>query len=423
MNKTSKLFATYESKKNEIVIKKETSRKQIVNGKAHMIPCQVSIASIPTFERYAPASWWKNLPELEGERVFVEKYLKRQEMYDHLFSVKEDSELSVKIRKINYYKSILADSANVVRYYKVYGKTPKITFYSYDVPELATIPWLDFSHTLEGIKQVFRQLTENETFDWLFGDKLANLCEFHSVQTNNQKVHLNLYPIDRLARAIIRINKKYPSRYEFCRIIEESGYKDSEYDEVIQIIARKLTDLIRKGQAIAYEDDKGQTKLIFRKYYLSAGRGEVEKSHYMDLVHAVSNYSKKKAKESVRSHYVAGIVDKEGQSIDKMYDNCDYCSYFTDETESLTYAKHYVEQFGKSDAFKAEYEDIIKYVHKHRPRILNAFKVWLYCQTHDVMQKTMSELSGISETRISKAGKIWHDDLESGYHARFKKLF
>lgn len=413
-------FNAYTSENGILIVR--NSKKAIYEKVKKYKKIQYKVGLAKNVNLHADAQWWENIPILPPENELA-YHNERQALYNQIFGVQTDSDYSVKIRKINYYKSILADGGNVVRYYKTYVNVPEMTFFTYDVPELVSIPWIDIEHTIDGVVTIFRQLTENETFNWLFGDKLTNLCEFHSVQTNSQKVHLKLYPIDRLARAIIRINKKYPSRYEFCRIIEESGYKDSEYDECIQIIARKLIDLIRKGQAIAFEDDKGQTKLIFRKYYLSAGRGEVEKSHYMDLVHAVSNYSKKKAKESVRSHYVAGIVDKEEQSIDKMYDNADYCSYFTDESESLMYAKHYVEQFGKSSEFNAEYEDIIKYVNKHRPRILNAFKVWLYCQTHDAMQKKMSELSGISETRISRAGKIWHDELKNGYHARFKKLF
>ena len=415
MKNNCKLFATYESKNNAIVIKKETKRKQIVNGKAHMIPCQVSIASIPTFERHAPASWWKNLPELEGERVFVEKYLERQEMYNHLFSTKEDSELSVKISKINKYKAILADSSNVVRYYKTFHNMeevePMYCQYSKYEHTFESVPFLDFEHTFEGVRTIseYSELSENEAFNWLYGDKLENLSEYSLTKGTNKETCLTINPIDRLTRAIIKTLSKFGSSYNFCKIIKDSGYKDSEYDECIQIVSDKMTNLFRNDRVLVYSNENGQIMILFRKYYQSASRKERETSYYMDLVRELSAYSQKKARLSVKEHYYAYLTD----------DNTD----FIKQSESLAHSMHYTEQFGVSSEFKAEYEDIIKYVHKNRPRILNAFKVWLYCQTHDVMQKKMSELTDISESRITRAGKIWHDELKTGYHARFKKLF
>lgn len=410
--KQIKLFAV--ANESGITIKRNTKRLQMVNGKKGYVPCQVTYATIKPFELHADITFWESVPTLPSEQAF-EYHARRQAMYEHMFGTSPKSPYSVRLAKMREYKRILADSANVVKYYKTFrnmeeAETMPCQYEKYE-HTFESVPFLDFEHTFEGVRTIseYSELSENEAFNWLFGDKLENLSDYNLTKGTNKETCLSINPIDRLTRAVIKTVGKFGASANFCKIIRDSNYKDSEYDECVQIVSGTLQDLFRNDRALVYSDEKGQTMIMFRKYYQPASRKERETSYYMDLVHEVSAYSQRKARLSVKEHYYALLTD----------DDTD----FIKASESLTHSMHYTEQFGKSAEFKAEYEDIIKYVHKNRPRILSAFKVWLYCQTHDVMQKRMSELTDISESRITRAGKIWHDELKSGYHARFKKLF
>lgn len=378
--------------------------------------------TIKEYIPHATKNWWENhITPTEEKIANCEHVFGKGGVLDTL----ERDRKQARIDKCKKWE-LLVKQANITRYYKTYVDSEDFARFRKDWEKMAKykrygnkseyLQWIELEHPFDFVLEnpdLFK-LSENEMFNWLYSGKLEYLAE----KAMNTEYSASISVIDRLTRSIIRSIKKYGKCYQFCQIIENSNYKDCEYDECVQIVARKLAEMYRQGLVIAFEDSNCQTKLLFKVDSQITDSDVKEYTHYFDLYGELSNYASKKARLTAKEHYVANFVP----NYDEDEEITDCFLNFMKESESLRYAQSYVVKFGAKDEFDQEISDIIRFYHSRKPNLVKAFKLWLIHKTTGMTQKELSEKYNISQSRISRAGKIWVIELSKEFHSNYRDI-